>query len=134
MQRRLGDGFARVLLPGLGQTLQCPVVLCGDDLLEFCCLVLCDGSLSAGDGLWFQVLVFRPAFLEPLHAGEGNTEACGYLFSGLSALQGVEDALAKIGGERSHTLRIAQSQCFREGLYYASDLYGPPSTRLPHWT
>jgi hypothetical protein len=36
--------------------------------------------------------------------------------SGLPALQGVEDALTKIEGERLHSLRIAHSQHFREGL------------------
>jgi transposase len=35
----------------------------------------------------------------------------------LSALQGLNDALAKIGGERLHTLRIAQGQPLREALY-----------------
>ena len=106
VQRRGGDGFAAVLLPSLRQTLQCPVILCGDDLFEFCGLVFLDGSLSAGEGLGFQVLVLLPLSFESLHAGEGNTESCGYLLSGLPALQGLEDAFPKIGGERLHTLRI----------------------------
>ena len=110
VQRRGGEGFAAVLLPSPRQTLQCPVILCGDDLFEFCfkfcCLVFLDGSLSAGDGLGFQVLVLLPLSFESLHAGEGHTESCGYLLSGLPALQGLEDAFPKIGGERLHTLRI----------------------------
>ncbi len=106
VQRRGGDGFAAVLLPRLRQTLQRPVILCGEDLFELCGLVFLDGSLSAGDGLGFPVLVLLPLSFEPLYAGEGNAEACGYLFSGLSALERVEDTLAKIGGERSHTPRI----------------------------
>ena len=116
VQRRGGDGFTGVLLPGSGQSVQCPVVLRGDGFFEFCGLGFFDGSLSAGDGFWFQVLVLLPLFFEPLHTGEGHTEACGYLLPGLSALQGLDDALAKIGGERFHALRIAQGQCFREGL------------------
>ena len=107
VQRRFGERFAGVLLPRLGQTLQRPVVLCGDDLFEFCCLVFLDGPGSAGNRFWFQVLVLLPLSFEPLHAGEGHAEPCGYLFSGLSVLQGLEDALAKIGGQRLHAFRIA---------------------------
>ena len=88
----------------------------GEDLLEFLCLFLCDGSLSAGNGFGVQALLFPPAFLDPLHAGKGDAEALGDLFSGLPTVQGVEDTLAKIGGERFHALRIAHSQYLREGL------------------
>ena len=96
-----------MLLPCLRQVLQSPVVLCGKKVFEFCCLVCLDGSLSAGDGLWFQGLLLCPLFLEPLHAGEGNAESLSDLGSCLSALQGIDDTLAKIEGERFHSLTIA---------------------------
>ncbi len=123
VQCRGGEGFAGVLLPGLRQALQRPVVLGSDDLFELRCLVLCDGPLSAGDGLGVQVSVLRPTFFEPLHAGKGDTEPLCDLSSCLSVLQGVAHTFTKIGGERLHDLRIAQGQPLGERLYLGHRQY-----------
>lgn len=112
------EGLAHVVLKGLCPAPQRPVVLCRDAFLTRLCLRLFffEGSLSAGDGLGVQVRRLCPLFFEVLHAGEGDAEALCELSSCMPALQGLDDAFAKIEGGRFHAIRIAQAQHLREEL------------------
>ena len=113
-----GDGLTGFVLKGLGQAPQRPVVSCRDEFLKLLRLRLFffHRSLSAGDGLRVQVRLLCPLFFEASHAGEGDAEALCDLRSCLPALQGLNDAFAKIEGERFHAIRIAQGQHLREEL------------------
>ncbi len=113
MQGGGGNALADFVLKGLGQASQRPVVSCRDEFLKLLCLrfFFFHGSCPTGDGLGFQVLLLCPLFFQPSHAGEGDAEALCDLRSCLPALQGLNDALAKIGGESLHTPRGYGAEC-----------------------